>query len=479
MPMEHALLGVVAGVVAGLVAGWLVATLRAARELRSAVAHGTGLDALLAERSTRIEQLESQLARCAEDLAAVRAQEARLTADLAHERTASAEKIALLERAEASLREAFQSLSAEALRHNNDSFLTLARATLGELQQAAAGDLESRRAAVDELVRPIRESLQHVDLQLKSVERERSSAYHTLTEQVRSLADTQRQLRGETLNLVKALRTPTTRGRWGEIQLRRVVEIAGMLPHCDFQEQATLTTEDGRARPDLVVRLPGGRHLVVDAKAPLEAYLDAVEAADDAERDARLKDHARQVRDHVTKLGAKAYWSQFPTAPDFVVMFLPGETFFNAALQHDPSLFEYGAGRRVVLASPTNLIALLYAVAHGWQQQRVAESAQQISELGQTLYDRVRVFVSHFESLRRALDGATDAYNAAVGSLETRVLPSARRFRELGTSSCGELPDLEPISRRTRRLQAPDAAEEALVPACGPARSPAAGSDAP
>lgn len=460
--MEHALLGMVAGVAVGVAAGWVVAKLRAARELRAEVARSTGLDAVLAERSARVEQLESQLARNGEELAAARAQEARLTADLAHERTTSAEKIALLERAEASLREAFQSLSAEALRHNNDSFLTLARATLGELQQAATGDLESRRAAVDELVRPIRESLQHVDQQLKSVERERLSAYHTLTEQVRSLADTQRQLHGETLNLVKALRTPTTRGRWGEIQLRRVVEIAGMLPHCDFQEQATLTTEDGRARPDLVVHLPGGRHLVVDAKAPLEAYLDAVETADDSQRDLRLKDHARQVRDHVAKLGAKAYWSQFATAPDFVVMFLPGETFFNAALQHDPSLFEHAASRRVVLASPTNLIALLYAVAHGWQQQRIAEGARQISELGQTLYDRLRVFANHFDSLRKALDGATDAYNAAVGSLETRVLPPARRFRELGTSTCGELPDLEPISRRTRRLQAPDAAVEAL-----------------
>lgn len=464
MPIEQALLGMAAGVVVGAAAGWLIAMLRGARELRVEVARGTGLDAVLAERSARIEQLESQLARSGEELAAARTRETRAAADLANERAASAEKLALLGRAEASLREAFQSLSAEALRHNNDSFLTLARATLGELQQAATGDLESRRAAVDELVRPIRESLQHVDQQLKSVERERLSAYHTLTEQVRSLADTQRQLHGETLNLVRALRTPTTRGRWGEIQLRRVVEIAGMLPHCDFAEQVTRTTEEGRTRPDLVVHLPGGRCLVVDAKAPLDAYLDAVETADDSERDVRLKDHARQVRDHVAKLGAKAYWAQFATAPDFVVMFLPGETFFNAALQYDPSLFEHAASRRVVLASPTNLIALLYAVAHGWQQQRIAEGARQISELGQTLYDRLRVFAGHFESLRKALDGATDAYNAAVGSLETRVLPPARRFRELGTATCDELPELAPVTRDTRRLQAADAAEEAESP---------------
>ncbi|MCC6848050.1 MAG: DNA recombination protein RmuC [Deltaproteobacteria bacterium] len=456
MSMEHALLGVVAGAIAG----WLAARQRAARALRAEVARSTGLDAVLAERSARVERLEAQLARSGEDLVAARAEQARLAADLHHARTANEEKIALLGRAEASLREAFQSLSAEALRHNNESFVTLARATLGELQQAAAGDLESRRAAVDELVRPIRESLHQVDQQLKAVEKERQGAYHTLTEQVRSLGDTQRQLHGETLNLVKALRAPTTRGRWGELQLRRVVELSGMLPHCDFQEQATLVSEDGRTRPDLIVRLPGGRHVVVDAKAPLDAYLDAVEAPDDAQRDARLKDHARQVRDHVTKLGAKAYWSQLATAPDFVVMFLPGETFFNAAVQHDPSLFEHAAARRVVLASPTNLIALLYAVAHGWQQQRIADGALQIWELGQTLYDRLRVFAGHFESLRRALDGATDAYNAAVGSLETRVLPPARRFRELGTSTCGELPNLEPVGRRTRRLQTPDAAAD-------------------
>lgn len=457
MPVEYVIgLGGLVGLVVGVVAGWSIARFRIASRLREALARGTALDAVLTERSGRVQQLEAQLALGAADLAAVRASEARLAADLANERTAGAEKLALLAQAETSLRDAFQSLSAEALRNNNQSFVTLARATLGEFQQAAAGDLESRRVAVDELVKPIRESLRHVDEQLKAVEKDRLSSYHSLTEQVRSLAATQQQLHGETLNLVKALRTPTTRGRWGELQLRRVVEMAGMLPHCDFQEQSTLTTEDGRSRPDLIVHLPADRHMVVDAKAPLSAFLDALEAPDDTRREAHLKDHARQVRDHVTKLAAKAYWSQLPTTPEFVVMFLPGETFFNAALQHDPSLLEYAATRRVVLASPTNLIALLYAVAHGWQQQRIADGAVQIWQLGQTLYDRLRALVEHFERLRRALDTATDAYNGAVGSLETRVLVTARRFRDLGTSTREELPNLEPVARRTRQLQAAD-----------------------
>jgi DNA recombination protein RmuC len=463
MPMEYVigLVGLV-GLAVGVVAGWALARLRIAGPLHEVSSRCTALDAVLSERSARVQQLEAQLAVGAADLTTARGNEARLSADLANERTASAEKIALLSQAEANLREAFQSLSAEALRHNSQSFMTLARATLGEIQQAATGDLETRRLAVDELVKPIRESLRHVDEQLKAVEKDRLSSYHSLTEQVRSMAATQQQLHGETLNLVKALRTPTTRGRWGELQLRRVVEMAGMLPHCDFQEQSTLTTEDGRSRPDLIVHLPAGRHMVVDAKAPLLAFLDAIESPDDARRETHLKEHARQVRDHVTKLAAKAYWNQLPTTPELVVMFLPGETFFSAALQHDPSLLEYAATRRVVIASPTNLIALLYAVAHGWQQQRIAEGALVIGQLGQTLYDRLRALVDHFERLRKALDNATDAYNGAVGSLETRVLVTARRFRDLGTSTREELPNLEPVARRTRQLQAADLLAEAL-----------------
>jgi DNA recombination protein RmuC len=306
--------------------------------------------------------------------------------------------------------------------------------------------------AIDELIKPIHESLERVGTQLRTVETDRVSAYSTLNEQVRSLAATQQQLHSETANLVRALRTPSVRGRWGEMQLRRVVELAGMLPHCDFQEQATVTTDEVRRRPDLVVRLPGGRQLVVDAKAPLLAYLDALEATEDGIREANLKIHARQVRDHVTNLGAKTYWAQFQPSPEFVVMFLPAETFFNAALQHDPTLIEFAANRRVILASPTSLIALLFAIAHGWQQDATANNVLELGALGRSLYDRLGKMVSHFEALRKHLDGATTAYNNAMGSLETRVLVAARRFKDLSVTA-PEIPVIEPLDRRTRRVE--------------------------
>jgi DNA recombination protein RmuC len=384
------------------------------------------LAARLEERSERVAELESALADASADSAVRRAAEARLEAELRSERSVGAEKLALVQAAETALRDAFQALSAEALQSNNQAFLALARSALGEVQERASGDLELRRRAIDELVKPIRESLDRVGAQLHTVETERVGAYASLNEQVRALAGTQQQLHSETANLVRALRTPAVRGRWGEMQLRRVVELAGMLPHCDFLEQHTVSTEDGRRRPDLVVRLPGDRQMVVDAKAPLLAYLDALEATEDGLREANLREHARQVRVHVTSLGAKSYWAQFQPSPEFVVMFLPAETFFNSALQHDPTLIEFAAARRVILASPSNLIALLYAIAHGWQQQGVAESVQEISRLGQSLYERLRTMVGHFEALRRSLDGATLAYNNAVGSLESRARAGRR-----------------------------------------------------
>jgi DNA recombination protein RmuC len=365
---------------------------------------------------------------------------ARLEERAAGERRAGEEKLALLEQAESKLRDAFAALSAEALRRNNQSFLDLARTRLGEFQQSASSELEQRQKAVGDLVRPIQEALARVDGKLGEVEKERIASYAALVEQVRAMARTQEALQAETGNLVKALRAPQVRGRWGEIQLKRVVEMAGMLDYCDFEEQASVETADGRLRPDLIVRLPGGKTVVVDAKAPLAAYLDAIDGkGDDDVREALLRDHARQVREHMVDLGGKAYWNQFQPAPDFVVMFLPGEAFFSAACQHDPSLIEFGVSRQVIPASPTTLISLLRAIAYGWRQERIAQNAQEISELGRELYERIATMAEHFDGLGRALERSVETYNRAVGSLESRVLVSARRFRELGVAG-EELP---------------------------------------
>jgi len=372
-----------------------------------------------------------------------------------HGRRLRAEAEAARAASEATLREAFQSLSVDVLHKNSQIFLEQARASLGEYQKGASSELERRQQAIDTLVAPIRESLAQMGEKLSSIEKERHGHYSSLTQQLRQVSADHSKLSNETANLVRAMRSAPSRGRWGELQLRRVVELAGMLAHCDFVEQEAVGAER-RLRPDLVVRLPGGKSVVVDAKAPLEAYLDAHETVDEGAREVKMKDHARQVRAHVSALAGKAYWSELEDAPDFVVMFLPGEPFFAAALQYDATLVEYAAEKQVVIASPTTLIALLRAVHHGWQQERIAEEAQQVSALGRELYDRLATLGRHFERVGGHLDRAVGAYNETVGSLETRVLVTARRFKELGAAPTGsEIAELEPLQRVSRKLQAP------------------------
>jgi DNA recombination protein RmuC len=440
MGTELLIAAVFAGLL-GVALGWLLMRMRAA-----------GLEARMSltreELATTHRELEQQRKLSAE----TSQRAAALQATLEHERRSSLEKLALVDRASEDLRQAFQALAADALKSNNQSFLQLAKASLERYQSESRSDLDAKQKAVETLVAPIKDSLNKVDAQIQQMERERGRAYGAISQQVESLIASQKDLQAETGNLVKALRAPAVRGRWGEIQLKRVVEMAGMQAYCDFDEQKTIMGDDGRLRPDLVVKLPGGKRIVVDAKTPLQAYLDAVETNDSSVRLMKLAEHSRQVGDHMSKLSQRSYWEQFECTPEFVVMFLPGEMFFSSALEQDPALIEQGVAKKVIPASPTTLIALLKAVAYGWNQEKLARNAQQISALGRDLHERLRTMATHMDAMRKGLDRAVEAYNKAAGSFETRVMVTARKFPELGAAVTEDIPELPQIETTTRTL---------------------------
>jgi len=396
-------------------------------------------------------------------LTSLRESRAELSAQLDAERRHSSEKLATLESARSQLSETFSALASQALKHNSSEFLQLARENLKQFHVQAKGELAQREKAVGDLVKPIREALEKTDQQMRRMENDRKEAYGSLTHHLETMSEANKLLQTETRNLVQALRRPEVRGQWGEMTLRRLVELAGMVEHCDFYEQKHVATDDGAMRPDMIVRMPDQREIIVDAKTPLDAYLTAVEATDEATRNEHLKRHARKVRERVRELAGKAYWQQFTNAPDFVVLFIPGDQFLSAALDIDSSLLEDALANRVILSTPTSFVALLRAVGYGWRQEALAENAEHIRKVGEDLYSRLQVFSDHLLALGKSLDKGVRSFNSAVGSFDSRVLPSARKFTEMGISAKKEVPELDQIDHTTRTIQqqaSPPASDE-------------------
>ncbi len=456
--MEWALLAV--GFVVGGAIGWLWASARAAERRSAGQLDAEGrikaAESSAHELRAQVNSLQQTSAGLQEKLRTESELKATAEARLKEAQASLEDQKKLLDEARQKLADTFNALASDALKSNNQAFIQLARSTFETIQAQARGDLETRHKAVEGLVNPLRESLERYEKQILDMEKSRQSAYGALDEQLRSLAVANQQLQKETGSLATALRAPQVRGRWGEMTLRRVADLAGMSEHCDFTEQETFESETGRQRPDMIVNLPGGRRIAVDAKVPLQAFLDASSAPTEVERQKFLAKHGQLVRAHMNQLAARSYWEQIEPAPEMVILFLPGESFFAAALAQDRTLIEDGMEKRVILATPTTLIALLRAVAYGWRQEQVAQNSQAISDLGKQLYDRVRTFAAHFEGVGAALGRSIESYNRAVGSMESRVLPSARRFKELGAATGDEIPELEPVDETPRALAAPE-----------------------
>lgn len=445
-----------AGAAAGAVFTWLFFRPRqAAAEARLAE-----LKARLAEKAAVAEDLSQRIEELGQRAAAGELEKARLETTLAHERQAGAEKLAHAANTEERLKGEFASLAAGVLKNSNEAFLNLARSELGKARGEAAGELEKRKEAIEGLVKPLAESLRTVSDHIGELERRRGRDYGSLTEMVKMLEASNKGLASQTASLANALKAPQVRGAWGEMQLKRVVEMAGMTNRCDFSEQESISCGPaGQLRPDMVVHLPGGRNIVIDAKTPLSAYLEAVNAETEEERRALTLKHAAQVRTQIKMLSSKNYWAQFQPSPEFVVMFLPGEAIFSLALSVAPGLIEEGAHAHVVLATPTTLIALLRAVSYGWQQEEMAKSVEQVGRQGKELYERIVTFMGHLGRVGKGLDSALNAYNNAVGSLEARLLPAAREFRQGPIAAKGELAEPKTIKEGVRAIQAPELAD--------------------
>jgi DNA recombination protein RmuC len=444
----------IVSVLVGGAVGWLLAERRCRGEHGAAQAGAAAAEARCADLGARLEQEAQQTESLRQLVSAAEKDAAALTAQLRAAQDNVIEQKKLLDDAQTQLRSAFASVSQEALAKNNEAFLALAKERFGQLSTEATGSLDQRKAEIEGLLKPMQEILGQYQQRVAEIERSRVESYSMLREQLGVLAETQRTLNAQTGQLVSALRRPNARGQWGEITLKRLVELAGMSNRCDFAEQTSVDTEDGRQRPDMLVNLPNGRQIVIDCKVALDAFLDAAAAADEDMRKVHLQRHCQQVRARSRELSAKSYWSQFARSPEFVVMFLPGESFLYAAVEHDGNLIEDCLKNRVIVATPTTLIALLKAIEFGWRQEEVTQNAEEIRELGKQLYERIGVLASHFAKLGANLDTVVSTYNQAIGSLETRVLVTARKISELGARTDKELPEPPLIDTRPRELSA-------------------------